>query len=163
MSAYRRVICAVDQSGQRTEVLRRALSFARGMGAQLAVVSVVDYKPGFESGQYPIMTPSEFKRETVRHATAQLREQLAWLDGGHAAEVMVAAGETRKTLIEMATSWRADLVVVGAHAPLGLVDGNTGWWGQREALPFDVLAFKTRNSFVHSAGRMVRALMPSFQ
>ncbi|MBS4095962.1 MAG: universal stress protein [Sulfuricella sp.] len=161
MSAYRRVICAVDQSGQRKEVLRRALRFARGANAQLAVASVVDYQPGFESGQYPIMTPAEFKRETVKHVTAQLSELLAGIEAGPA-EILVAAGETRKTLIDMAVSWRADLVIVGAHATLGLLGNDAGWLESREILPFDVLAFETRESFARSAGRMVRALVPSF-
>ncbi len=161
MSAYRRVICAVDQSGRRKEVLRRALRFARGIDAQLAVAGVVDYQPGFESGQYPILTPAEFKRETVKLVGEQLNGLLAEIGAGPL-EVLVAAGEARKTLIDMASSWRADLVIVGADATLGLLGEEAGWLESRAALPFDVLAFETRESLVRSAGRMVRALVPSF-
>ena len=161
MPAYRRIVCAIEPSRRNLDLLHRAFSFARKAHAELAVAAVVDYQPGFESDHYPFLTPNQVREQTLQHVSDTLSAMVAEVRSGPA-EILVADGDTYRTLVDMAASWRADLVIVGSNATMGLLDKRGLPWGEREPLSFDVLALETRSSPLERAGRLIRALVPSF-
>ena len=103
MSVYRRIICAVDLSPQRIEVLRRALRFAGQSGALLVVACVIEHDPLYGDDAYPVLTPEETRRQILKHAHDQLSRELAELSDT-SVEIQVAIGKPRATLMELATA-----------------------------------------------------------
>ena len=109
-AAMRRVLVALDSSDAARPTLDAARHYARVLGAELRILSVIEPLPVMpESAPMVDATPYyDLCRSTI---DAELRP-LVETSGG---ELIVRIGPTVSTIEDEATSWRADLVVVGSH------------------------------------------------
>lgn len=128
---YRRILAPVDLGAHTEPVLRRAWRLARRFDAELLVLHAVDYHAGFESDHIASLTGPQLNAALATEAEKRLRAMLDRV-GARGAEVRAVVGEPQKACRELAATWRADLVVVGANATHGLRQ-------RRQELPFDVL------------------------
>jgi universal stress protein E len=105
LDRIQKVLCATDLRPSSDAVVSRAHAIARGLGAQLLLLHVVD--------------PTESARAIRRHGgqvrfalDAQARK-LARL--GNGAEISVRAGPPHKAIAAVAIEWDADLIVLGRY------------------------------------------------
>lgn len=155
MPAYRRIMALVDVGANGETVARRAAQMALAHNAALAVASIVDYAPGFESDHIPFRTPQELREAIARDVAGKLDKLVSRIGLG-GAEVIVATGETDKATADLAHSWRPDLVLVGSHAPQGLDAPPKAMVRRDGRLPFDLLIVQMGKPSL--AGRLIQAL-----
>lgn len=123
MSAYRRILVAVDGSPAALKGLREAIRLARDGGSQLVILHVVN-----EFHAYEELEDAPFGadlRERLREKGARtLREAqaLARRQGIAAKTAMpeVAGGPVARAIVREATKLRADLLVLGTHGRRGM-------------------------------------------
>jgi nucleotide-binding universal stress UspA family protein len=122
MSVYRRILAAVDGSDAGAAGLREALRLAKGEGAELCIVHVVNealpYTP--LAGAPPINfldILQESGRRVLEHARAQ-----ALSEGVAATTLLVESAERSAAhgILEEAGKRAADLIVLGTHGRRGL-------------------------------------------
>jgi nucleotide-binding universal stress UspA family protein len=108
-TAIRRVLVAADLSPAALPTLGLAERFAKLMGAQLRVVSVLEPLPVL-GGVAPI-DPTNYYQ-----LSQELLEREVWpLIRTPGVEKVVRHGMVMDTVLREATEWRADVLVIGSH------------------------------------------------
>jgi nucleotide-binding universal stress UspA family protein len=147
MSQIRRILCVIDPDARGEQVLRLASTHAQRTGAELMTAHVVDYHTGFESSHAPFLSPTQLNAELAGAAFQRIRVMLDKIRAG--GKLRVEVGPPRETVIDMATEFAADLVIVGVHSPFGLrtTQANT----VPDRFPFEVLTVHVKRSwnFMH--------------
>lgn len=117
LPAYRTILCATDGSTFSRVASRHAVYLAKATGARLAGVYVVDTHAAMRLGIY--------YGEAVREMEEEGREALE--DMGKLAEAagvaftpLLANGNPKSAILEVAREQKADLIVVGSHGQSGL-------------------------------------------
>jgi nucleotide-binding universal stress UspA family protein len=123
VSAYRRILVAVDGSAAASRGLREALRLAKAEGARLCILHVVN-----EFDAYVVMegtglyaNPVAMLRKAGERILAKA-QALAERDAVRTTGVLrqVAGGPTADVIIREARKQRADLIVLGTHGRRGL-------------------------------------------
>ena len=156
MRTYHRILALVALNADAEAVAVRALQMSRSYNATLALAAVVDYRPGYECDHMPFMTPEQLRLATIKDVTEKLDELVDKIGAG-GAEIIVAGGRENEAVADIASSWRPDLVLVGARAPHGL-DGVAV--KPVRPLPYDVLI--VQNGRPSKVGRLINALSAAF-
>ena len=157
--AFRRILVAVDDSEQSAWALRAAGGLARDLGAEVALVTVVDTAapvaaamaaaasaagPLVGEPAVPIAPPGPTPEEQLAAGRKLLRLAQDELGGGVKVTRVVRDGQPRAEIVDAARERGADLVVVGAHARGRLarfIVGSTAEWVVRHAhCPVTVVA-----------------------
>lgn len=122
MSAYRRILVAIDGSDAAARGLREAVRLAREQKSQLCIVHVVNEAVPYTplAGAPPVnLVPQliESGRRVLERARAQARKH-----GVRAKTVLVEStgGEVAPRILAQVRRQRADLVVLGTHGRRGL-------------------------------------------
>jgi len=132
--AFRSILCAIDFSGSSAVALRYAAAFARARKARLSVVFAVD----------PLLSAAAAydNRSTSRAAKKELDQFVRGTLGpsaGGAVRAFVGIGKPAPTVLAIADSIGADLVVAGTHGLTGirklLVGSTTEAILRRSTLP----------------------------
>lgn len=121
MPAWKRIVCAVDESSGSYAAMRAAARLARDLGAELLLVHV-DAKPAGEA----LFAPPPAARVFTQHSEVQRWLALGSDLRGEAVSVERLTGDAAGEIIAFARRARADLLVVGARArnPLSLALGS---------------------------------------
>lgn len=109
-AAIRRVLVALDSSNAARPTLDAARRFARMLGADLRIMSVIEPLPVMPESA-PVVDPTPYYDLCRSTIEAELRP----LVGESGGEMIVRIGPTVGTIEDEAASWHADLVVVGSH------------------------------------------------
>jgi nucleotide-binding universal stress UspA family protein len=117
-----------------------AAALAKGSGAKLSVLSVYDYDEIKEPSLSPEMVV-RYREDMMQRIDGSMEVKMkAFLADVEAMDLaitpMVRAGEPRKTIIEVAERWPADLLVIGAHSKRSVLDvmlGGTASYVSRHA------------------------------
>lgn len=120
---FQRILVPVDGSGTSKAGLRQAISIARGSGAQLRLLTIVDLRFVTRAPDgFPIPeTVFDGVREEGRKVLDEAQQ--AARGAGLAAEARLAetVGErVSEGILEEARRWAADLIVIGTHGRSGL-------------------------------------------
>jgi len=118
MSDYKRILAVVDLTGDSDIVIRRANQVAHRLGAELALLHVVEYVPVEPMGE-ALMPAIDIEKDLVRNA----RERLAALSRSHhlgEARGRVEVGSIKGEVMRVVDEDAIDLVVVGSHERHGL-------------------------------------------
>jgi len=107
-TAVRRVLVAVDLSEAARPTIQLAKRFARLVGAQLRVLSVLEPLPSLPD--VPPMDPSSYYE-----LSQDLLQREIWPLVPTPVEKIVRHGMVVETLLREATDWSADVLVVGSH------------------------------------------------
>ncbi|SPS00031.1 universal stress protein [Cupriavidus taiwanensis] len=121
---YKRILLAVDGSRSSDLALSQAIAIAGATNAEVKVLYVVDDSDIYFEADY--FNPHELVKELISHghkalaaATARLGEAgircNAQLD-----EKPVAPGKISSTIVNEASTWNADLIVLGTHGRRGV-------------------------------------------
>ena len=160
MPTYQKILCLTDTSFQGERVVQRALQMARMNNATLAVATIIDYAPGYDSCHAPFLTPQQVQKSLIKEFTAKLDRMLEKA-GGPGIETIVAMGEEKPTVRDLLQSWDPELVIVGSHAAFGF-DHSQSLFGQHSApRAFDTLVVQMEQPRAFG-GKLVRALASAF-
>ena len=116
--SFKRVIVAVDGGEFALTAARRGLELASQLGAQAALIFVVDLARAMGSPDAGIT--SQEALIILKKEAEQTLDQIGALYGGPELVKFMPEGDPREDIVRMAESWGADLVVIGTHARTGL-------------------------------------------
>lgn len=146
---YRNILVPIDGSDAAGRGLQEAIQLARGVGAQLRLLHVVNKTPFLVTGVMPEVIDELFMQQRstgesiLRDATLAVRSAGVEVDG----RLIEAPGEQAgKIIIAEAKSWPAHLVVCGTHGRRGLkrlVMGSDAEYVVRHS-PVPVLLIRAR-------------------
>jgi nucleotide-binding universal stress UspA family protein len=114
---YKRIILAVDlaESVSTPKGLPQALELSKAGGGELRLVNVQAVIPA----TFMEYVPVDFDEEQEKRAKAELGAILAGVDlPAERKSAATRAGGIYHELLEEASEWRADLIVVGSHRPV---------------------------------------------
>ncbi|HJW81303.1 MAG TPA: universal stress protein [Acidiferrobacterales bacterium] len=121
---YQRILVAVDGSSTSDRALQEAIRLAKDQHAALHIVHVVDMVPLIWDMEYTDIeaiqralrqagrTIIDRARETAQSAGIEAEAQLA--------EIGTPGQRVAGRIVEAATAWPADLLVIGTHGRRGL-------------------------------------------
>ncbi len=115
---YKKLMVAVDGSEFALNAARRGIEFATQLGAQAALIFVVDKSKAVGSADLGI-TPEE-ALIVLKKEAEQTLDQLAQMFGHKDLLKFMPEGNPKDDIIRMADTWGADLLVIGTHARTGL-------------------------------------------
>jgi nucleotide-binding universal stress UspA family protein len=114
---YKKIVLAVDlaDSPSAPKGLAQALELAKTGGGELRLVNVQPVVPA----TFMEYVPADFDVEQSKRAEEQLNVILAEIDLPAGRKSAAArAGGIYHELLEEASDWNADLIVVGSHRPV---------------------------------------------
>ena len=117
MSIYRRILLVVDL-GEHCELIgARARDLAAVLGAELAVLHVVEYVPVEPMGE-TLLPAVQIEEELVQRARRRLEELTTKLGIGSVRRD-VAAGNVKAEIVRAAQEQGTDLIVLGSRERRG--------------------------------------------
>ncbi|MBS0334079.1 MAG: universal stress protein [Proteobacteria bacterium] len=119
--AFHRILIAVDDTPLAAHAAQVGAELARRLGAEAALVSVVQPQPAGETVDPAVLT--EELREDARARLATLCERLF---KDRRPLQFVQEGPAGETIVRAARDWSADLIVIGSHGRGGLARAVMG-------------------------------------
>lgn len=123
---YKRIMVAVDESFMTSQVMEAAIELAKATGAQVAICHAID-ETILAQREVAMMLPNSVgKTEARMRLGAQgLLGRLAETARAAGIEVEIRLVESEQKhvsdmLIDAATEWQADLLIVGTHGRRGI-------------------------------------------
>lgn len=120
---YARILVPVDGSATSTQGLTEAIALAKVVGAKVRLVHIVNemiiasaYEAGAQYGQL-IESMRAHGKGVLQEAEKRVRDQ-----GIEPESVMIESvgGPAGDVIVEQATKWSAELIVLGTHGRRGL-------------------------------------------
>lgn len=113
--SWRKILLTTDGSDYSAVAVERAIDLAASHAAELMAVSIVDINDEF-STQAPGLV-----KEMITAAQAVLAEVTAKANEHHLSLITkVSEGEPHEIIRDLASSWGADLILMGSHGRKGL-------------------------------------------
>ena len=123
---YKRIMVAVDESFMTSQVMEAVIELAKATGAQVAICHAID-ETILDQREVAMMLPNSVgKTEARMRLGAQgLLGRLAETARAAGIEVEIRLVESEQKhvsdmLIDAATEWQADLLIVGTHGRRGI-------------------------------------------
>ncbi len=116
LDPYRRVAVALDFSSRETKLLAEAQRIARGSGAKVILLHVVESPAAFVMGQEAADQETLSDQQQLEGLTRKLREM------GIDAECLLGSGSPASELARMINELDIDLVILGGHGHSGVSD-----------------------------------------
>lgn len=115
MPSYHRILAIAELSAHDARVLRRGAQLSRWSGAPLLVLHVLDYAPGFDCDQAPMLTRAQVEDALAAAAREKIGALLLRL-GVDNARVLVLRGRPWQVAAAVAQEWQTDLLVCSKAA-----------------------------------------------
>ena len=111
-----KVLLAVDDSKFSEDAAQALISQYPAVGTEVQVLNVVDL-----ALPIPTSYPGEFRRESLKHAE-ELVHRLGDLlsHAGFKVRTAVEEGDPTSKIIDHASTWNADVIVMGSHGRKGV-------------------------------------------
>ncbi len=111
-----RILLAIDDSKFSEAATRAVIAQYRPQGTQVKVLNVVDL-----AIPIPTSDAAGFREESLRRG----QELVLWAEqrlngAGYAVQTAVEEGDPKSKIIDQATQWNAELIVVGSHGRKGI-------------------------------------------
>jgi nucleotide-binding universal stress UspA family protein len=151
---FRNVLVAVDGDAASCAAWRAAADLAMELGAKLILVHVIDVLPFISTSR--ALADDGDDGWTLRRAQAE--RLLSEVQSSYPAKVpvreVIRLGEPREGILATAREWHADLVVIGSHQRLPLVEammgGTTAYVERHLKCPVVLVPEADKRSAVHS-------------
>ena len=130
MSAYRRILVAVDGSEASNKGLREALRLAKQQGAQLFIVHIVDEYPAYampDAGAHATVDLVSLLRKSGEQTIAKAKAA-AEKQGLRPKMILreTIGGSAAAAIVREAKKQRADLIVLATHGRRGVTRAMLG-------------------------------------
>jgi nucleotide-binding universal stress UspA family protein len=115
-----KILIGIDESKSFGDVLRAIVTQFRTENTEVLVLHVLEpiapAPPEMASGYAPEL---EGQKKPARELVERMATELH--SAGFKVDTAVEVGDIRETIIDSATAWRADLIVVGSHGQRGIL------------------------------------------
>ncbi len=145
MTAYTRILLAVDFAPTTEAVAHKALQLSQQFNASLSLIHVVEFMPVDLSNELVLPQVPQLEQELMQLAERRLRELAGRLGIGDNPR-LVTRGNTRREILRIAEEQGVDLIVIGSHGRHGiqLLLGSTAN-AVLHGAPCDVLAVRVKD------------------
>ncbi len=115
-----KILCPTDYSSTSDNAVRYAVEFARKVGAHVRFLHIIT------PGTVPLKTPLGSEAGELSPEDDDVLPEsfssvlMAEKKKGLSADIRVLKGEAHKVISEQASSWGADLIIMGSHGRTGL-------------------------------------------
>ena len=142
MNDYKRILCVVDLSQENREIASRAAELAKHYSASLVLLHVVEHLPSEVSNNIVLPNQQSIEESLFASSEEVLDKLKAEIDAPDVS-IKVVVGSTKHEIINIATSEKVDLIVIGRHGRHGIsrLLGSTANAVLHHA-PCDVLALR---------------------
>lgn len=121
MKEIKKILVPVDFSENSCKVLDSAGTLAAKLGAELAVVFVVQNFDNYSGFFVPHVPLAQLEEEMVRNAEEKMQSFVKeCLPGGTAVQTRVLSGDVAESIVEHAATTGVDMIVIGTHGYKGL-------------------------------------------
>ena len=144
MGVYRRVLLVVDLNEDSLTIGRKAQALAAALGAEVALLHVVEFVPVEPMGEtlIPAVAVEQELLQRAQQRVAALAKDL----GLSGAACRVESGNVKVEIVRVAREWAADLIILGSRERHGLsILVNFTEDTVLHAAPCDVLAIRARS------------------
>jgi nucleotide-binding universal stress UspA family protein len=115
-----KILIGIDESKSFGDVLRAIVTQFRTENTEVLVLHVLEpiapAPPEMASGYAPEL---EGQKKPARELVERMATELH--SAGFKVDTAVEVGDIRETIIDSATEWHADLIVVGSHGQRGIL------------------------------------------
>lgn len=144
-ASYHRILVVLDLTGHSLQIGRHAAALARGLGAQIELLHVVEPLP-IEPMAETLIATVRIEDELLEQARSRLAE-LAGQLGLAQAPCWVESGNVKAEIVRVARKRQADLIVLGSRERHGMsILVNLTEDTVLHAAPCDVLAVRVKHS-----------------
>lgn len=123
MTTIRRILCPLDFSRFSRHALDQAVALARETGAEVSVLHVFTFAPVVQSVAVGNTIPMEPMRLDAATRAALQNDIAAFIDEVDTAGITLTTtlfeGDAVTRILDRATDWNADLIVMGTHGRSG--------------------------------------------
>jgi len=115
-----KILCPTDYSSTSDNAVRYAVEFARKVGAYVRFIHIISSANPLEkltAGQEGSIVPNE-EDDVLPESFSRIL--MAEKQKGLNADIRVLKGDAPKVIAQQATSWGADLIIMGSHGRSGL-------------------------------------------
>jgi len=116
---YKRILIAVDDSAYAIKAARAGFTLAQALEAVVGVVYVINKSKEVVSADLGI-TPEQSKTLLLQQADKTIQQYIELYDGKTEVFRFTPEGTPEKEILNIASEWEADLIVMGTHARSGL-------------------------------------------
>jgi nucleotide-binding universal stress UspA family protein len=154
--AFKRILCAVDFSGESLEAFRVAVEMARLYAGALHICHVIEAQP-VVSDWLAINGLSDMTLQMVEKARAAMESLVASVEsslGDVSFTTEVTSGRAFVEIVNRAQEWRADLIILGAKGAASLAEIIVGSTAERvmKAASCSVLIARLLQPDAHGQG-----------
>ena len=117
MKTYRHILCGTDFSAASDDACVRALELARGSGAKLTLLHVVDHFPEDRSNEEIApedVDPKQFHQERSRAGLHDQALRIGYPEANQ--ETRFTTQKTAYEIAHYAAAHDVDLIIIGSHA-----------------------------------------------
>lgn len=123
MTTIRRILCPLDFSRFSRHALEQAVALARETGADISVLHVFTFAPVAQSVTAGATIPLEPMRLDASGRSAITSDMAAFIEDVDTAGVTLSTtlfeGDPVTRILDRATDWNADVIVMGTHGRTG--------------------------------------------
>lgn len=115
-----KILLAIDGSNFSEAAARMIAKQLQSQDSEVRVLSVVEplsteFTPQMAPGYYPELDEQKRDAKTLVDRTAKMLAEV-----GFKTSTLVLAGDAKTMILDEASDWKADLIVVGSHGRKGL-------------------------------------------
>ena len=111
-----RILLAIDDSKFSEAAAQAVIAQHRPQGTQVKILNVVDL-----AIPVPTSDAAGFREESLKHGQEVVHRAEQMLNrAGYTVQTAVEEGYPKSKIIDQATQWNADLIVVGSHGRKGM-------------------------------------------
>ncbi|MBZ5698828.1 MAG: universal stress protein [Acidobacteriia bacterium] len=111
-----RILLAIDDSKFSEAAAQAVIAQHRPEGTQVKILNVVDL-----AIPIPTSDAAGFREESLKHGQEVVQRAEQMLNrAGYTVQTAVEEGYPKSKIIDQATQWNADLIVVGSHGRKGI-------------------------------------------
>ncbi|WP_431213766.1 universal stress protein [Puia sp. P3] len=111
---FTKILIAVDDSGESMKAARCGFELAHCLKAVIGVLFVIDKDKEVVSADLGI-TPNESKNTLREEAERTLDQYIKMYDGIEQVFRFTPEGDPEKEILNIASEWKAELIVMGTH------------------------------------------------
>lgn len=120
MTMFSKILCPVDFSDASPSIAKTALEFARKFDAEVLVVYVAPSMIQYEIFDLPAASLPQLVGDIVSGAEKTMAEFISTHFSGIHASGKVVSGDAAESIVNLAQSEKADIIIMATHGRQGL-------------------------------------------
>lgn len=116
--SFSRILCAIDTDPLADSVFEIGFELAEKLGSEIALVSIVDQAllyPG--EGAMSVIEMRAFRKSEIEQLFARLIQKQ---NTSRIIAKFSQEGNPKKHIVEIASNWKADLIIIASHGRHGI-------------------------------------------